>query len=244
MVYSEFNDVAAGFPALQAGLLSMKQQAHAQQLKFICSTTTPFSAPGSPESSAEVIRQQYNAFIRTAGNGCDAVIDQDLATRNPSDPASYLPAFDSGDHLHPNDAGYQAIANAVPIQIFSQATTLAPSNASTDCSVGLTGGQTLAAGNGITSCDGRFQLELLANGNLVINQGTKQLWQSGTEGLQVSEGVMQPTGNFVLYDPTGKPVWATNSDGNAGANLLMQNDGNLVIYKNNSPVWNSGTCCH
>ena len=48
----------------------------------------------------------------------DAVIDFDLATRDPSNPARLLPAYDSGDHLHPNDAGYRAMADAVVLSLF------------------------------------------------------------------------------------------------------------------------------
>jgi lysophospholipase L1-like esterase len=46
------------------------------------------------------------------------VIDFDEATRDPAHPARLLPAYDSGDHLHPNDAGYQAMANAVDLSLF------------------------------------------------------------------------------------------------------------------------------
>ena len=63
-------------------------------------------------------REAYNAYVLSAGSGCDGVIDQAAATSNPSDPTMYPPAYDSGDHLHPNDAGYQAIANAVNLNLF------------------------------------------------------------------------------------------------------------------------------
>jgi len=46
------------------------------------------------------------------------VIDFDAATRDPSNPQRYLPAYDSGDHLHPNDAGYAAMANAINLALF------------------------------------------------------------------------------------------------------------------------------
>ena len=42
-------------------------------------------------------------------------------TRDPSHPARFLPAYDSGDHLHPNDLGYQAMGNAVPLELFRSA---------------------------------------------------------------------------------------------------------------------------
>jgi lysophospholipase L1-like esterase len=48
------------------------------------------------------------------------VIDFDAAVRDPSHPTRILPAYDSGDHLHPNDAGYQAMANSIDLSLFSQ----------------------------------------------------------------------------------------------------------------------------
>jgi lysophospholipase L1-like esterase len=46
------------------------------------------------------------------------VIDFDKATRDPTNPLMFLPSYDSGDHLHPNDAGYQAMANAIDLSLF------------------------------------------------------------------------------------------------------------------------------
>jgi lysophospholipase L1-like esterase len=48
----------------------------------------------------------------------DAVVDFDMAVRDPNNPLSFLPAYDSGDHLHPNNAGYQAMADAIDLSIF------------------------------------------------------------------------------------------------------------------------------
>jgi lysophospholipase L1-like esterase len=60
------------------------------------------------------VRKAVNHWIRTSGS-FDAVADFDAVLRDPGDPAALLPAYDSGDHLHPNDAGYQAIANAIDL---------------------------------------------------------------------------------------------------------------------------------
>ncbi len=65
---------------------------------------------GTPAGEAE--RLKVNEWIRTA-HAFDGVIDSDAATRDPSDPACMKAEFDSGDHLHPSDAGYEAMAHAI-----------------------------------------------------------------------------------------------------------------------------------
>jgi lysophospholipase L1-like esterase len=58
-----------------------------------------------------------NTWIRSSGV-FDGVIDFDAVTRDPSDPTRMLPAYDSGDHLHPGDAGYKAMGDAIDLAIF------------------------------------------------------------------------------------------------------------------------------
>ncbi|MGA2906680.1 MAG: SGNH/GDSL hydrolase family protein [Terracidiphilus sp.] len=93
-------------------------RAHQKQIKFYCSTLTPYQGAGYWTQKGEAAREQVNAFIRSSSSGCDGVIDQDAATHEPTHPEQFLPAFDSGDHLHPNTAGLQAIANAVDLTLF------------------------------------------------------------------------------------------------------------------------------
>ena len=83
-------------------------------------TLTPFEGttfPGYFTPAGEVKRQAVNQWIRTSG-AFDAVIDFDKAIRDPVHPTRMLPVYDSGDHLHPNDAGYQAMANAINLGLF------------------------------------------------------------------------------------------------------------------------------
>ena len=63
----------------------------------------------------ERVRQAVNTWIRDSGE-FDAVLDFDAVTRDPSHPARFLPAYDSGDHLHPGDAGYQAMADSIDLR--------------------------------------------------------------------------------------------------------------------------------
>jgi lysophospholipase L1-like esterase len=58
-----------------------------------------------------------NAWLRTS-KAFDAVIDFDKTVRDPANPTRILPAYDSGDHLHPNDAGYRAMAESIDLRLF------------------------------------------------------------------------------------------------------------------------------
>jgi hypothetical protein len=59
------------------------------------------------------------AITRSRQSGeCDAVIDFHLVTRDPAQPTRFLPLYDSGDHLHPGDQGYEAMANAIDLRLF------------------------------------------------------------------------------------------------------------------------------
>ncbi|HVC90746.1 MAG TPA: SGNH/GDSL hydrolase family protein [Acidobacteriaceae bacterium] len=93
-------------------------EAHQQHILFFCSTLTPFEGANYWTPKEEIAREQFNAFVRSMNSGCDAVIDQDRATHDPEHPKRFLSAYDSGDHLHPNDAGHRAIADAVNLPIF------------------------------------------------------------------------------------------------------------------------------
>lgn len=91
-------------------------RAHAAGLDIFGATLTPFEgAPYYSQSGAEK-RQAVNEFIRTS-NEYDGVIDFDKALRDPEQPKRLRPKYDSGDHLHPSDAGYRAMANTVDLSL-------------------------------------------------------------------------------------------------------------------------------
>jgi lysophospholipase L1-like esterase len=108
--------------ALIVGLQQLISEAHKHHIQFICSTLTPYQGANYWTPTEEASRKKINVFLRSKRSRCDAVVDQDAATHDPTRPDRYLPAFDSGDHLHPNDAGMQAIADAVNLALFSPAT--------------------------------------------------------------------------------------------------------------------------
>jgi lysophospholipase L1-like esterase len=95
-------------------------RAHAVGIRVFGATITPFGGNtmyDDPSGNREAARQAVNEWIRTS-HQFDAVIDFDRAVRDPANPRQLIPSFDSGDHLHLNPAGYQALARAVPAGLF------------------------------------------------------------------------------------------------------------------------------
>lgn len=97
-----------------AGLQKMIAMAHAAGLRVIGATLTPFQGWTTYNKQEADTWAAVNHWIRT-GHAYDAVVNFDAVTRNPADPHAYLPSFDSGDHLHPGDAGYMAMGAAVSL---------------------------------------------------------------------------------------------------------------------------------
>jgi lysophospholipase L1-like esterase len=100
-----------------AGHQQIITRAHSRGLEVFGCTLTPFEGAVYFTPEGEAKRQAVNDFIRTSGV-YDGVIDFDAATRDPDHPIRILPAYDSGDHLHPNDDGYQGMANAIELTLF------------------------------------------------------------------------------------------------------------------------------
>jgi lysophospholipase L1-like esterase len=102
-----------------AGLQQMIARAHEHGIRVYGATLTPFAGTTGNYYTAEKEekREAVNDWIRTSG-AFDAVIDFDKATRNPARPKQFLPAYDSGDHLHPNDAGYKAMGDTIDLSLF------------------------------------------------------------------------------------------------------------------------------
>jgi len=97
---------------LISGYKQIIAQAHAAGLKVFGGTLTPFEGAVYWTPAAEAKREAVNQWILTSG-AFDGLIDFAHAVADPSDPLRINPAYDSGDHLHPNRAGYQAMANAI-----------------------------------------------------------------------------------------------------------------------------------
>jgi lysophospholipase L1-like esterase len=91
-------------------------RAHGRGLRVIGATLSPLAGSASWSARAERERLQVNAWIRDS-HAFDAVLDFDKVLRDPADPHRLRPAYDSGDHLHPDDAGYRAMGDAVSLAL-------------------------------------------------------------------------------------------------------------------------------
>ena len=99
------------------GYRQLIARAHARGVKIIGATLPPFNGFVYYTSQREAVRRNVNIWLR-ASTEFDALLDTDAALRDPNNPTRIRQAYNSGDFLHPNAAGYQAIANAVPLAPF------------------------------------------------------------------------------------------------------------------------------
>ena len=125
IVLEGINDIGFSAAALDGGVSAARiiagyqqliAQAHARGLRIFGATLLPFQGAGSYTAAGEATREAVNAWIRTS-RAFDGVIDFDAVMRDPAHPLMLNPAYDSGDHLHPNDAGYQAMADAINLEM-------------------------------------------------------------------------------------------------------------------------------
>ena len=111
----------ANAPAMIAGLQQLALRAHARGIKIFGGTLTPFGnetfLPGAWTPAREAVRQAVNKWIREGG-AFDAVVDFDAGVRDPERPASMLPEWDCGDHLHQSDRGYNHMGDIIDLSLF------------------------------------------------------------------------------------------------------------------------------
>ena len=110
------HDVVSAEDLIQ-GYSQMAERAHAHGIKVYGATLTPYMGAGYSSPAGETIRQAVNQWIRTT-NLVDGFIDFEKATRDAANPAVFAASADSGDHLHPKDAGYKAMADAIDLKLF------------------------------------------------------------------------------------------------------------------------------
>jgi len=119
------NEQAPSAEDIIDGYKQLIARAHLHGMRIIGATLTPFedTFKGTPlegyyNTDKEKKRQAVNEWIRSSG-AFDGVIDFDAATRDPNHPAHIQAAFDSGDHLHPQDAGYKAMADSIDLKLLT-----------------------------------------------------------------------------------------------------------------------------
>jgi len=113
--YSDRESVTAD--QIIQGMDQLIERAHAHGIRIAGGTMTATKGLPFYNARGEAMRQAVNHWIRTSGR-FDAVIDFDAATRDPQDPLRLAPAYDSGDHVHPNDEGNRAMADAINLGLF------------------------------------------------------------------------------------------------------------------------------
>lgn len=117
--YSRRNPAeAVGADDIIAAMAQLVARAQARGVRVIGGTITPFEGSGSYSPEGEAMRSKVNAWIRNSGV-LDGVIDFDKAVRDPLHPGQILAAADSGGRLHPNDAGYAMMGDAIDLELFA-----------------------------------------------------------------------------------------------------------------------------
>jgi lysophospholipase L1-like esterase len=124
MIMEGINDIGLGAKqgtvsaeALISAMHQMIERAHTHGIKVIGCTLTPYVGASYASDEGEAMRTAVNTFIRTSG-AFDAVVDFDKVTRDPDNPKQFLKVYNNTDHLHPNDAGYKAMADSIDLSLF------------------------------------------------------------------------------------------------------------------------------
>lgn len=112
-------DDAVTAEELEQGLRQLAERAHEHGIKVMGATLTPYGGAGYSSQKGEQVREAVNNWIRTSGT-FDAVVDFDKVTRDPQNPEQFNPEYDSGDHLHPNAAGYRAMGSSIDLKVLEQ----------------------------------------------------------------------------------------------------------------------------
>jgi lysophospholipase L1-like esterase len=113
------NESPATAVQLEWAMQQIVARAHARNIKVIATTLNPYEGADFYNTQGDQMRQAFNTYVRTS-RIFDGIVDFDRVMRDPSHPLRFLPAYDSGDHLHPNDAGYKIMADAIDLQLFAK----------------------------------------------------------------------------------------------------------------------------
>lgn len=185
--------------------------------------------------TAAAVKVGFGGYISYAWDGNNG--ESDSATRQ-----SFTSAYSGQASGNPGSGGSTNPPPPAPTNNPPPPSNPPPSNPP-GCG-GLGSGQALGQPGSVKSCDGRFNLDVQSDGNVVLYfLGNGPLWATHTSGGGHTLA-MQSDGNLVLYDAASKPVWSSGTYGHPGATLAVQNDGNLVVYQGTTPLWASNTSGH
>jgi lysophospholipase L1-like esterase len=116
-ITNPYDDITA--QQLEMGLKQIADAAHEHGIKAVGATLTPYGGAGYSSDKGEQVREAVNDWIRNSGT-FDGVVDFDKATHDPANPTHFNAAYDSGDHLHPKDDGYKAMAGSIDLTLFAK----------------------------------------------------------------------------------------------------------------------------
>jgi lysophospholipase L1-like esterase len=116
-ITNPYDDITA--QQLEMGLKQIADAVHEHGIKAIGATLTPYGGAGYSSDKGEQVREAVNDWIRNSGT-FDGVADFDKATQDPANPTHFNAAYDSGDHLHPKDDGYKAMAGSIDLTLFAK----------------------------------------------------------------------------------------------------------------------------
>jgi lysophospholipase L1-like esterase len=111
------SDPAETAPSIIRALQQIAVRAHTHGIKVIGATITPYESCKYSSPEGEKMRQAVNDWIRTTKD-LDSFADFEKIVRDPAHPTRFLPAYDSGDHLHPNAAGLRAMGSGIDLSLF------------------------------------------------------------------------------------------------------------------------------
>jgi len=202
------------------GYQTLIAQAHAAGVKIYGGTILPFQGASYYTAAGESIRETVNNWILTSG-AFDGVIDFASALADPSNPLELNPAYNSGDNLHPNDAGYQAMASAINLAELTSATDAGPSGQITGI-----GGQCADVTNGSTAEGTQVQLWNCTAGD------DNQQWTVGADGTIRAFGrcLSVPDGETA----NGTPVQINTCDGTGAQQWQATATGQLINLQEGS----------
>ncbi|MGI5348080.1 GDSL-type esterase/lipase family protein [Streptomyces sp. CA-250714] len=118
VLFEGINDVrwGASAEAVIAGMKAISARAEERGMRVLAATITPCEGYHDCTAEVDAKRTKINAFVRENGGHFDAVLDFDKVVRDPAHPARMLPKYDSGDHLHPGDAGLRALGESIELR--------------------------------------------------------------------------------------------------------------------------------